>query len=129
MQGKSDPRMQGRSKETAESGQLYRLLENSHNMAFTGGWVIFSLMMVSLLVGIGLMGGIWDSVRDDLKTSEFKNYCYAVWASLGFAGFMAIGFIIYFKYHMSDVHEKGLTNINTIYGTTYKHTSDTVKKK
>lgn len=109
------------SSSNKESAQLYRLLENSHDMTFTGGWIIFALMMLALLLGIGLMGGIWDSIRDDLKTDDFKNYCYGVWASLGFAGFMAIGFIIYFKYHMDDVHEKGLMNINSVYGTNYKH--------
>jgi len=109
---------------TKETDQLYRLLENSHNMAFTGGWIIFSLMMLSLILGIGLLGGVWESVRDDLKRDDFKNYCYAVWACLGFAAVMSVGFIIYFKYHMEDVHEKGLMNINTIYGTNYKHKTD-----
>ena len=106
---------------TKETDQLYRLFENNHNIAFNGGWAIFLLMMLGIILGIGFTGGIWESINNDFKTESFKGYCYGVWACLGFSGIMAIGFIYYFKYHVKDFHAKGITNINTIYGTSYTH--------
>jgi len=102
---------QGLSREQL-AGRLNTTFELTHTTSYIGGWLIYGFSVVSLIVGIGLVGGLWSS--QNFPSYEFKNYCYALWAVLTFGVIMATVFVIYFRYNMKDLIAKSKDNIYTV---------------
>ena len=106
----------GKSKdEYAKDAVAYRVYFNtSHDQSHSLGWMIYVFSLVCLIVGIGLMGGIWNSVPESTRTDGFKNYCYSVWAVLGLGIILATCFVGYFYHTMRQFkggHEKKFSEI------------------
>lgn len=101
--------------EYVKDAVAYRVYFNtSHNQSHSLGWMIYVFSLVALIVGIGLVGGIWESVPASTRTQSFENYCYSVWAVLGLGIVLATCFIAYFYHTMRQFklgHEKKFSDL------------------
>ena len=102
-------------KEFIKDGVAYRVYFNaSHNESHSIGWMIYVFSVVCLLVGLGLMGGVWNAVPASTRTQSFENFCYSVWAVLGLGIILVTCFVGYFYHVMRQFklgHEKKFSDI------------------
>lgn len=103
------------SKEFSNDAVAYRIYFNtSHNQTHTLGWMLYVFSLIALIVGVGLMGGVWNSVPESTRTDNFKNYCYSVWAVLGVGIVLVTCFVAYFYHTMRQFklgHEKKFSEL------------------
>jgi len=98
----------GNSKETQL--MLHRLHANSHQTTFIGAWLLGGFAILTIIVSIFLMIGVWQSNSN--KTDIFQTYCYAIWGVLSGGLALVIGFLIYFHWNMKNLWKKGRSNID-----------------
>ncbi len=107
----------------SKEAQLGRLTNNLHNTGSKTGWVFIAFTLFFIILGIGLMGGIYESVNKDQRTESFNGFCYATWGVLTTAFCILIGFAFYYHNHTSYLHKQSIDNINAVYGTRFSKTT------
>ena len=95
---------------------LRRIYEDHHSSSHTAGWLLYIFSILALIVGVGMVGGMWSATPTSTRTSSFENYSYAAWASLGIGIILSTIFVAYFYHSMDGLRQKGLKSINAVFG-------------
>lgn len=89
---------------------LQRLHANSHQTTFIGAWLLAGFAILTIVTAMFVMIGVWQNNTN--QTENFKNFCYAVWTTLGVGLVLVIAFLIYFHWNMTNLWKKGRANID-----------------
>lgn len=95
--------------ESNEKLALQRLHSNSHQTTFIGAWLLAGFAILTIVLSMFLMIGVWNENSD--KSDAFKTYCYTIWGILAGGLILVIAFLIYFHWNMTNLWKKGKANI------------------
>jgi hypothetical protein len=109
------------NQETKSAGEysrdavLYKKMIAMHkNHTHRIGWVLYFIAILALVVGMGLIGGMWDSIPESQQNSEFKKYVIGGLIALGVGIVFTTVVVIWFSHEMTTynkTHDKVFENI------------------
>lgn len=98
-----------------KAGIYQKFFLDQHSNSHTLGWMIYVFSVICLIVGLGMVGGIWDSTPESVRTEAFKGYCYATWAVLALGIVLATIFVGYFYHVMRQFKIKSEKSLKFIF--------------